>query len=151
MVDDVVEVHAAKPGSRIAGVGDDVVEVDAASPGSRIAGVLEPGGNDAGVAWSRVTGVGDERGSDCRGSGRQNRLAGDRRFRAGICCDQPALEYAVRYLMASFARELLNHRRVGSEFEGAGAAEDFNARRIENLREMRSVWETVCEKPRPRG
>jgi hypothetical protein len=42
VVDDVVEVHAAKPRSRIAGVGDDVVEVHAASRRSRIAGV----GND---------------------------------------------------------------------------------------------------------
>ena len=51
-VEGVVEARLA--------AGDDVVEVHAASPGSRIPVGLEPGGNDAGVAWSRVTGVGDD-------------------------------------------------------------------------------------------
>jgi dienelactone hydrolase len=41
------------------------------------------------------------------------------------------LAYSVRYLTAFFARELLKDRRVGSKFEGAGAAEDVNAGRIE--------------------
>ncbi len=41
------------------------------------------------------------------------------------------LRYSVRYLTAFFARELLNDRRVGGRFEGAGAAEDITAGRIE--------------------
>ena len=53
-----------------------------------------------------------------------------------LCFKGPAdgsqvLAYAVRYLTAFFARELLNHRRIGSKFEGAGATEDVNAGRIE--------------------
>jgi hypothetical protein len=53
-----------------------------------------------------------------------------------LCSKGPAdgsevLAYSVRYLAAFFARELLKDRRVGSKFEGAGAAEDINAGRIE--------------------
>jgi dienelactone hydrolase len=53
-----------------------------------------------------------------------------------LCSKGPAdgaeiLRYSVRYLTAFFARELLKDRRVGSKFEGAGAAEDVNAARIE--------------------
>ena len=41
------------------------------------------------------------------------------------------IRYSVRYLTAFFARELLNDRRVGRKFEGAGASADVNAGRIE--------------------
>ena len=49
----------------------------------------------------------------------------------GSADDSQVLAYSVRYLTAFFARELLKDRRVGSKFEGAGAAEDVNAGRIE--------------------
>ena len=42
----------------------------------------------------------------------------------------PFLAYSVRYLTAFFAREAFQRPAVGSEFEGAGTAEDVNARRI---------------------
>ena len=48
-----------------------------------------------------------------------------------LCFKGQADAYSVRYLTAFFARELLKDRRVGSKFEGAGAAEDVNAGRIE--------------------
>ena len=49
----------------------------------------------------------------------------------GLADGSEVLGYSVRYLTAFFARELLKDRRVGSKFEGAGAAGDVNAGRIE--------------------
>ncbi len=53
-----------------------------------------------------------------------------------LCLKGPAdgsrvLAYSVRYLTAFFARELLNDRRVGVAFEGAGSAADVGAGQIE--------------------
>jgi dienelactone hydrolase len=49
----------------------------------------------------------------------------------GTASAAEVLGYSVRYLTAFFARELLDDKSVGARFEGAGAAEDVRAGRIE--------------------
>jgi chlorophyllase-like protein len=49
----------------------------------------------------------------------------------GTADQQVVLDYSVRYLMAFFARELLGDTSVGPVFEGAGAALDVAAGRVD--------------------
>lgn len=49
---------------------------------------------------------------------------------AGTADGKVVLAYALRYLTAFFARELLGDARVGAAFEGAGAASDVAAGRV---------------------
>ena len=50
---------------------------------------------------------------------------------SGTADSKTVLAYAVRYLVAFFARELLSDASVGAAFEGAGAAADVAAGRIQ--------------------
>ena len=50
---------------------------------------------------------------------------------AGTADSKTVLAYALRYATAFFARELLGDARVGAAFEGAGAAADVAAGRVE--------------------